>query len=64
MQDRIIIQVLRSQGQSLRQIARALNCSPNHGQVRAWTRPDSARLHSITVNGTATMRKQRKDATR
>ena len=28
LQDRIISQVLRSQGQSLRQIARALNCSP------------------------------------
>ena len=28
LQDRVIIQVLRSQGQSLRQIARALSCSP------------------------------------
>ena len=28
LQDRVIIQVLRSQGQSLRQIARALKCSP------------------------------------
>ena len=28
LQDCVIIQVLRSQGQSLRQIARALNCSP------------------------------------
>ena len=28
LQDRVIIQVLRSQGQSLRQIAASLNCSP------------------------------------
>ena len=43
LQDRVIIQVLRSQGQSLRQITRALNCSPTtvkyeleHGQISLY----------------------------
>lgn len=60
LQDRVIIQVLRSQGQFLRQIARALNCSP----LQSSTSLNAARFLCITANVTATMPRKRKDATR
>ena len=60
LQDRVIIQVLRSQGQSLRQIAASLNCSPTTVKYEL----ERGQIALYHVNGTATMRKWRKDATR
>ena len=60
LQDRVIIQVLRSQGQSLRQIARTLNCSPTTVKYEL----ERGQISLYHANGTATMPRKRKDATR
>ena len=62
--DRVTLQVLRSQGQFLRQIARVLNCSPTTVKYEL-ERGQISLYHGKRYRYDAhTMPRQRKDATR